>query len=127
LKSTIQRNLGRLHLLQARIHASLDILLLALQLRDFAGQLFVLPAQSGDLRPQLLVLVGHLQQAALTGRARLARLAGEPAELCIHFHPIGIEFLPQVQDGLARLVVIEQGMGLQRPQAGDRQEGRPQQ
>ena len=39
------------------------------QLGDIAGQLLILATQPRDFRPQLLVLVGQLEHAALAGRA----------------------------------------------------------
>jgi len=87
---------------------------LALQLRHLARQLFVLAPEAREFGPQLFDLVGQLQQAAARARVAFSRF-GRGAVGCLL---VRVNLLPQLDDGLARLVVAKQGVGLQRPQRG---------
>jgi hypothetical protein len=117
-------DLGRLHLAQAVFHALRQILLAPLQLGDVAGELLVGAAQARQFASQRLDLVLQVQQAA----AQLFVFAGGAAEvlgLPVGELPLRLDALAQLEDGAARLVVLEQrGMAGQRRQQGCAQEQR---
>jgi hypothetical protein len=117
--AAVELDLHRLELAQPFVHARLHVLLGALQFGHLAGQLLVLPAQTGDLAAQLLDLVGQLEQAALDGRVVVAGLFGGGVGRQL----VGLDLLAQVDDGLAGLVVAEDGVRGGRP--GSRQGHQP--
>ncbi len=79
------------------------IFLLALQLGYITRHLLVLPAHLGKLCAHHIQLALQVNQAAL----QLRRLFGRAPRLLSQLLLCNLNFLPQVQNGLARFLVIE--------------------
>ena len=110
----------RLQFAHALVDALLNVLLLALQLGHVAGQVFIEPAQLGVLGAQHFELAVEIEQAALD-LADLLQQLGIQLGLAGALRLVALlQFLAQVEDRLARFVVVEQaGLSRRRKHGGD--------
>ena len=120
--AVVERDLLRLDLADAVLDPLLDVRLLALHLGNIARELLVLAAKLGVLSALQLKLRVQVDQAAL----QLVELLAELGDL---FRLTGalllialLEPLAQIEDRLARLIVVEQaGLGRRRGERRDQQ------